>query len=239
MPAKIQNYLQMKQARVHEDVKNHTLDIAVSWNQARQTKSIRDLLVVLKEMAGARERCMYCVDSHGCDIDHFRPKAHFPEVAFEWSNLLLCCSECGRLKGSQFPLENGLPQLIDPCIENPWEHLDFDPQTGCITARFNVHDNRWSNKGVKTVEILQLDKREALSNGYKLTLKRLSRIISDAVQGGRITVAELLAHLFEEDDHGLLGWCFGAGASVFPFSKMRDEFPHEWNECKLHVDHLN
>lgn len=39
---------------------------------------------------------------------------------FKWRNLLLCCSECGRLKGNRFPLQGKKPLLIDPTKEQPW-----------------------------------------------------------------------------------------------------------------------
>ena len=39
-----------------------------------------------------------------------------------------------------------------------------------MVARFDVQVNDWSPKGLKTVEVLQLDRREALASGYRKTL---------------------------------------------------------------------
>ncbi|WP_156427859.1 hypothetical protein [Thiohalocapsa sp. ML1] len=98
---------------------------------------------------------MYCEDSHGTDIEHFRPKTPFPECLFVWTNMLLCCAECGRLKGKQFPTDAmGEPLLIDPTVDAPWEHLDFDPETGNVVARFDLERNAFCPKGEKTVETL-------------------------------------------------------------------------------------
>ncbi|NOY25886.1 MAG: HNH endonuclease, partial [Oligoflexia bacterium] len=83
-------------------------------------------------MASGRARCMYCEDSLGTDIDHFRPKADFPQRAFAWPNYLLACSHCNsNLKRNAFPIDgNGDPLLLDPSADNPAEHLLFSPSTG-------------------------------------------------------------------------------------------------------------
>ena len=98
----------------------------------------------VRDNAGLRQRCMYCLDSHGSDIEHFRPKAPYPKSMYQWTNLLLCCTHCGRLTGNQFPLAGRSALLVDPTKENPWDSLDFDPTTGNISARFNATLNAWS-----------------------------------------------------------------------------------------------
>lgn len=232
---KVQVYLNQRQAAVNSHRVLNTLDIERDWKSARQTKAIGTVLETLQQMMGVRERCMYCVDSHGSDIDHFRPKARFPASAFQWSNMLLCCTECGRFKGSQFPTANRRPMLIDPTAEDPWQHLDFDPDTGNLTARFDVLANDWSAKGASTVEVLRLDRREAMATGYVSTYRRLVGILQAALAmlaEGVMTAPVLLAALQEADDHGLLAWCFiGAGRGFAPFSDLRELYPLVWADC--------
>lgn len=86
----------------------------------------------LENMATGRSRCMYCEDSMGTDIDHYRPKADFPHQAFTWTNYLLACSYCNsNQKRTQFPVDaNGVPLLIDPTAEDPELHLNLSPTTG-------------------------------------------------------------------------------------------------------------
>lgn len=122
---------------------NGTLNVEAEWKRARRNKPLREAFTVLRVMAGERERCMYCSDSYGTDIDHFWPKSRYPQYMFRWSNLLLCCSECNEIKGSKFHLENGEPTLIDPSVDEPWEFLDFDPDTGNIVARYNPDTNTY------------------------------------------------------------------------------------------------
>ena len=230
-----QAYLDERQSAVDQRSALGTLDIEREWKTARQTRTIGTVLKSLQQMMGVRERCMYCVDSHGSDIEHFRPKSRYREFSFQWPNMLLCCTECGRFKGDQFPMANGQPMLIDPTVEDPWQHLDFDPDTGNLTARFDLQAGDWSARGVKTVEVLRLDRREAMAAGYARTFRYLGsivqRFLAPGVEGA-MTATGLLAELREADEHGLLSWCLrGAGQSIQPFDTLRTQCPQIWADC--------
>ena len=224
--------LRQRQAKANRKRADGSLDIEQEWKAARGTRPLKTVFATLKEMMGTRERCMYCLDSHGTDIEHFWPKTPYPEKMFVWPNLLLCCTECGRLKGDRFPLAEDQPLLVDPTAEDPWLHLDFDPITGNVVARFDVRANDWSPKGLKTVEVLQLDRREALATGYRKTFLRLSALVEQSLATGKPTAADLMNALREIDDHGLLGWCFlGSGNIAKPFNTLRKHHPQIWAEC--------
>jgi uncharacterized protein (TIGR02646 family) len=230
---KTADYLAKRQVKANLKQQAGTLTPENEWKSARQTRSIGNVLSTLQRMMGDRERCMYCLDSHGADIEHFWPKTPYPERMFFWPNLLLCCTECGRFKRNQFPLDNGQPLLVDPTDDDPWDHIDFDPTTGNLVAKFDLQANDWSAKGLKTVEVLHLDRREALAAGYTRTFRRISSIISDCLQHTAAPVTtDLMNILKEADDHGLLGWCFyGAGQNAAPFSDFRTRFPDLWTAC--------
>jgi uncharacterized protein (TIGR02646 family) len=232
LPKSERRYLEGRQSSVDTKQALGALDIEKEWKSARQTKTLKSVLAVLQKMMGKRERCMYCVDSHGADIEHFRPKARYPRHAFQWANLLLCCTECGRLKGSQFPMLGDQPLLIDPCAEDPWLHLDFDPDTGNLTARFDIRANDWSTKGSKTVEVFMLDQREAVAAGYQAGFSRLSAVVRSALAKDVINEQALFDELNQADDHGLLGWCFGStGQTIAPFSDLFQRHPAAWAFC--------
>jgi len=215
-----------------------TLSVHDEWRSARQKRTIKTVLAALKRMAGKRERCMYCLDSHGTDIEHFWPKKHYPERMYQWPNLLLCCTECGRFKGDLFPLLEGKPLLIDPTDEEPWQFLDFDPLTGNIVARYDPHSNNWSAKGLKTVKILQLDHREALAVGYKRTFRKLSSLVIKFLDNMTSDVSSFTLSLLDADEHGLLGWCFsGTGQYVEPFKIIRENHPEVWRKCWDVISH--
>ena len=235
LPRPVQAYLDGRQSAADDLAAQGTLDIGQTWKAARQTQKAGLILKTLQQMMGPRERCMYCVDSHGSDIEHFRPKTQYPQHAFQWSNLLLCCTECGRFKGDSFPIENGTPMLIDPTAEDPWQHLDFDPDTGNLTARFDLQAGDWSARGAKTVEVQQLDRREGMASGYLRTFRRLCGIVQGSLSheaGGCVIATSLLAELRDADDHGLLAWCLrGAGQSFGPFDILRTQYPQVWADC--------
>ncbi len=235
LPDAASAYLVKRRRAIGKRLQSSDFNIEADWKSARQTKALRSVLHVLQAMMGPRERCMYCVDSHGSDIEHFRPKARFPRHAYRWENMLLCCAECGRLKGDRFPLAGRRPLLIDPTSEDPWQHLDFDPDTGALTARFDVHADDWSAKGSKTVEVLCLDRREAMAAGYLKSFRRLAIELQNsfaALAAGGKTAQELAVSLESADDHGLLPWCLlGSGRDMPPFSEFRVEYPDAWAHC--------
>lgn len=227
-----QDYLDKRQAKVDRTLRRN-LNVEREWKVARQTQTMGRILSSLQVMMGERQRCMYCLDSHGCDIEHFRPKSRYPKWMFKWSNLLLCCTECGRIKGSQSPIVGRRILLVDPTREEPWDFLDFDPTTGNLTARFEVQTNDFSDKGRYTVTLLQLDRREALAAGYVKTYQRLSAVINDFLESPNKPTTALIAELINNDDHGLLGWCFkGSGQNETPFTQLRNQHSTVWQACR-------
>jgi uncharacterized protein (TIGR02646 family) len=76
-------------------------------------------------------KCAYCESkiSHIAygHIEHFKPKSTFPELTFEWTNLLLSCPICNstEFKGDCFPEASEGGPLINPCDEEPAEHFEF------------------------------------------------------------------------------------------------------------------
>jgi uncharacterized protein (TIGR02646 family) len=233
LPAPTQLALDRRQQTADQKRASGTLTVQSAWDGARKTKALKTVLKTLKEMAGERERCMYCGDSHGTDIEHFWPKTPYPERMFQWPNMLLCCTECGRFKGDSFPLDpGGTPLLVDPSAVNPWEFLDFNPDTCTFVARFDRIANAPSIEGVKTVELLQLDRREALEAGYRKTHKRILAVAERAMQQVAVDAETLRVELSEADDHGLVGWYLsGTGQQLSPFRELRALHPQAWAAC--------
>jgi uncharacterized protein (TIGR02646 family) len=139
------------------------------WD-ARSHQVFDEIRSTLKAMASGLERCMYCEDSAGTDIEHFWPKSLYPERAFSWENHLLACSGCNsNYKRDQFPLdEAGRPLLIEPTTEDPREHLDLSSKTGRFEAR--------TIKGQKSIEVFGLS-RDALEKGRKSAWRIISLLL--------------------------------------------------------------
>ena len=78
-------------------------------------------------------RCAYCddLDSYGggyraYHVEHFAPKEKFPELQFNYDNLLYSCPWCNRAKWDTWPSDDpqinivGEEGFVDPCT------LDYD-----------------------------------------------------------------------------------------------------------------
>ncbi|WP_200239025.1 hypothetical protein [Thiohalocapsa halophila] len=233
LPSGVRFALGRRQVRANRQRREPGFNATRDWKNARDSAPVRAAEATLTRMAGLTERCMYCEDSHGTDIEHFWPKTPFSECLFIWPNMLLCCAECGRLKGQLVPADaSGAPLLIDPTAEDPWAHLDFDPDTGNVVARFLREENGYSPKGEKTVEVLHLDRREALARVYRRSFLRIAKIVAVAVDDPQPDSQALLEQLRECDDSGLLSWCLRAdGQHLEPFCRLRTDHPEVWRHC--------
>lgn len=144
-----------RQARTVKGSKDPATEAARLWNR-RSSKTARaafdEVRRTLEQMASGLERCMYCEDSHGPNIEHFRPKSRFPLDSFDWNNLLLACEGCNsNHKRTQFPTRNGKALLINPVEDEPRDHLALSPSTGKFQGR--------TGKGRESIRVFGLDRR--------------------------------------------------------------------------------
>lgn len=109
--------------------------------------------VALALMALGIERCMYCGENLGTDIDHFEPISRAPLRTFDWLNHLLACSFCNsNQKRSAFPCDaDGNRLLIDPTNEDPADYLKLILQSGRYRDL--------TPKGTATIKVFDLNRR--------------------------------------------------------------------------------
>jgi uncharacterized protein (TIGR02646 family) len=145
---------------------------ATLW-KSKPNDVFSDVRATLQKMASARERCMYCEDNEGADIEHFWPKSTYPDKAFSWTNYLLACPHCNsNYKRALFPMTNGVPDLIDPTTDEPSHHLRLLP-----------HDGRYSAigpKGEPSIRVFDLNGDERgrkLPQGRKDTVHKLQALL--------------------------------------------------------------
>lgn len=136
---------------------------------------------VKKALEGMFEgKCAYCeskiVHVSWGDIEHFRPKDTFPLLAVVWENLLLGCSICNgaKFKGTKFPLDtNGEPLLINPCIDNPEEHLEFEYDQ--ISKQFIVVGK--DDKGDTSIETYGLNRNRNKNDLLEERTRYLKKLV--------------------------------------------------------------
>jgi uncharacterized protein (TIGR02646 family) len=193
---------------------NHIKDALITKNKHNFNGSIyRDKTKSALEVL-YNNKCAYCQTDTSAgapfQVDHFRPKAetngdlaHFGYywLAYEWSNLTLCCSICNRKKGIHFPIfgtrihepllgADGLPTneylslnsatllgeqsvLLNPEIDNVEKHFYFQPN-----GEIKAIDKR----GEKTIEILDLNRFQLKFQRRKIlddNLSELRNILED------------------------------------------------------------
>lgn len=98
-----------------------------------------------------------CSD-YNCHIDHFRTRNLFPELMFEYENLLASCNSevyGAKHKDKLIKSKEDYKELINPTEESPCEHLEYT-FTGKVIARNN------STKGAKTISYFNLNERSLL-----------------------------------------------------------------------------
>ncbi|MFI6960442.1 HNH endonuclease [Streptomyces sp. NPDC050255] len=183
------------------------------WGHTTVRRRVREeLLATLAEMAPGHERCMYCGDSLGTDIDHFEPKSLAPLRTFEWLNHLLACSYCNsNQKRNRFPRSgtDGSPLLLDPTLQDPLKHLRLVLSAGVYRGR--------TPQGEACIEVFGLNTRKPLVAGRVTaycTAKQsveLWRIATDRGQHGKAAevvrvawdrpLADVLIAMFHQSDH--------------------------------------
>ena len=224
---RVATYLAKKQAEV-----NIGVDVRRKWKAAQRTRSLKKVHDTLVRMVGIRERCMFCEDSHGVEIDHFWPIVPHIHRTFRWDNFLLVCGACNRKKGNRFEIDqNGDPLLIDPTLQDPWDDLYFDSATGQLTARFLASVE--SPRGVYTTNssVLPLN-CQAVAEGRKTTTRNIRRVIEQFLARAAPSPSDIVGlvdFVRDLDCCGLARWFFNRdGANEPPFSTLRQNRPNVW-----------
>ncbi|MCX6361101.1 MAG: TIGR02646 family protein [Armatimonadetes bacterium] len=122
-------------------------DNAVAEARTKQAKKAAFAKVRHQQIRTALEeafhgKCAYCESKikhvSYTQIEHYRPVSKRQDLAFCWDNLLLACGRCNgaEFKGDQFPEADADGPLLDPCSDDPTDHLDFvfDPVAGLTTV---------------------------------------------------------------------------------------------------------
>lgn len=166
------------------------------WKHTTVRRHVHTVLShTLADMAPGIERCMYCGDNQGTDIDHFEPLSRAPLRTFDWGNHLLACSLCNsHQKRESFPVDaEGRPLLIDPSSEDPAEHLHLVLAAGeylPLTLR-----------GEATCEVFGLNRGvlvQGRRNVYRITRRCLQAWLEAHEKGDDEAVREWTSTIWEQ-----------------------------------------
>lgn len=168
-------------------------DAQLIYQNSRDTQWFSPVIEALKFMAGPGGCCMLCSRSEGSDVEHYRPKAIFPDLAMTWENYLWSCAICNRAKSNRFPpdTEPG-GRMLNPVEDNPWDHL-FINELMMITPRIGADLDGYDPRGLSTRDILRLN-RDALIESRRERHTDLTGQVESALQGyhdGKLSVENL------------------------------------------------
>ena len=86
------------------------------------------------------------------DIEHFRPKARYPALEFDWNNLGVACTRCNReYKRDKF---HETTPYIDPYAEDPEDHI--------VAAGAILSHKRGSERGELTILDIGLNRNDLI-----------------------------------------------------------------------------
>lgn len=130
----------------------------------------------------------------GCHIDHFKKRDHFPDLTFDWNNLLVSCDDKDygakykdKNEGDKTLKEKDYDDIINPTEEDPNEYFIYDT-LGEIIAK----DTRSKDKAERTIECFNLN-----HHALKECRKRHIDILINYSKGG--FSKEDIINLIEKD----------------------------------------
>lgn len=199
------------------------------WKAFRASAKSRPLADELARMAHTRNRCIYCDDSRGADVDHFAPIDYDHDRTFVWDNHLWSCPECNRRKSTRFPVLEGQEMLVNPVTEDWWHFLSLDTSSGVMAPSFDSGGEE-NARGRETLSVFKALTVEAVIEGRYRAIAALRDAAEEAVtRGDTRATRKALGTAIRQDDYGVASWfALGPGMHEPPFSDLRSGVPGLW-----------
>lgn len=97
-------------------------------------------------------------------VDHFLPKSHYPEKAYEWDNYRLTTQVMNNNKGNRY--------VVDPfLITNGDVVLDFP---SCLVHARRDSDPAYKSKIETSIDILKLNSEEEITRRFDIIIEYIS-----------------------------------------------------------------
>jgi uncharacterized protein (TIGR02646 family) len=168
---------------------------------AAATKKAASAEVISTLQAMFHGKCAMCERPGAEQVEHFCPKAIYPERTYVWGNLLLICGDCNLNKKDRDPFSpaaaDGGAALLDPTVDTPEEHIRYDPVTGLSV--FVNRQERTEHRGEETVTAYHLDHQSLANARYerfrvvKYLLGRLSQSQEPSIDEAEGILKELIS----------------------------------------------
>lgn len=199
------------------------------WKNFRDSNAGEVVVGVLTAMAGSTQRCYYCGDSRGADVDHFIPIDDDWSEAFTWPNLQLACPPCNRQKNALPTMVAGTRAIIDPCRDDPWNHMVLIAETGIVTPR-TFGDGSIDVLGGWTLSKLKGLNLEAVTERRRRSIRRIVAAAERVIlEGDTIPNRRDLLWAASDDTFGIAIWFASREGSEQPvFAALRQTHQFLW-----------
>jgi len=193
LDASAQADLQQKQALI-DAVPDYSdrVDLANNyWTNRKNNAAFNGtdgVKAVLMAMCHGLQRCCYCEDSLGDEIEHIFPKALFPEKTFVWENYLFACGGCNSPKSSKYAIFDSsgtfhqlvapkdktlraqpptpyISAVINPREDNPMDFWELDLTDFTFRITVTAGSSNYQKANYTLNELLYLNNRENLVQG--------------------------------------------------------------------------
>jgi uncharacterized protein (TIGR02646 family) len=203
-------------------------DARDEWKRFRGLVACRPILAALKEMSGLTERCAYCSDSLGADVDHYVPLSRDPSVAFAWANMFWVCNNCNRRKADALSYDpvTGFPMLLRPDQDFVWDFLYLDTETGVLTERYDVETGGVNKRAEETLRVFKVLTFEPVIESRRATYRQLAHLCESYLEARTERHKTGLVRAFKEDFHGVSSWVTrsdGQSERIWRELKARDD----------------
>jgi uncharacterized protein (TIGR02646 family) len=182
-------------------------------------KCFQEIRLLLGQASPPADACVYCERDRRRDIEHVKPQRHYPSAAFDWENYILSCVYCNQnLKKDRFGVVNpqglliefdrfslpldqippdGIPALINPRIENPFDFFILDIETCWLDISANDPIGIVRAEFTRSLFDLNNDVFLSLRRAAKIAFINYLEIYREKVlEGDLITAARVAAEIY-------------------------------------------
>ncbi len=201
-----ENTLAEKQKKI-DQLGNYASQVTAAKNMWGSKGKFAAIRKALAKRCGVMQRCQYCEDSAADEIEHIWPKNFYPEKTFVATNYLYCCGACnGTHKRDQWAVFSangnltklvrnkneavmppwvGPPVFLDPHLDDPFEFMTLDIDTGMFVALGAATDANYQ-RAEYTIEVLGLNKRDFLCKARRNAYHGYLRDAREFVQAKQV-----------------------------------------------------
>lgn len=220
----------LEMMRKQRAIAKNAVDVEREWRSFRGSAAGVDVVETLGRMS-TLDRCMYCLDSRACDVEHILPKSKSLEWVFDWKNLLWICSDCNRRKGSRLPAPNlgDEARVYDPCREQFWSLFMLDAETGFVAPRWLDRDTQ-SPVAVATLDLVTSVNLESVAERRRRASLRLSNRAEAVLEHGtsRVLHTGFMRDL-RSDEQAIAEWFLNFEGRNDPiWTALRTNYPKLW-----------